>query len=151
MVKRPNACHDNEPFKQPKNSLHRKVSMDALDDVDRMDGYQSDSNCSGSSPSIQTSGTGLRHVSLSTSGQSRCILKHIVPGSSIHTLFAVEVFAGSAKLSAALKDIALRVFPIDHGHNQHRPRHKIFKLDLSNLEHQHILMDLLSTPGLVFC
>jgi hypothetical protein len=71
-------------------------------------------------------------------------------GLPISELICLEICAGSARLSRALKDRGFSVFPIDHAHNRHKPMCRILQLDLLNRHHIDLLWGLLKEPMLVY-
>ena len=64
-------------------------------------------------------------------------------GIPVSELVCIEICAGSARLSRALKDKGLVVFPVDHSHNRHKPLCRILQLDLLNPHHVDLLWGLI--------
>ena len=64
--------------------------------------------------------------------------------------FAIEIFAGSAGLSAALVQVGITAIPVDHEDNHFIPKVPPKLLDLSKLSGQTELWKLLSLPNLCF-
>ena len=67
-----------------------------------------------------------------------------------HCIF-LELCAGSARLSAAVRNTGIPVVPIDHKHNRHAPRCKIVQLDLSQPHAWDQLIFLLDNYDVLAC
>ena len=63
----------------------------------------------------------------------------------------LELCAGSAKLSAAVRNTGIPVVPIDHKHNRHTPRCKLVQLDLSQHHAWRQLIFLLDNFDVLAC
>ena len=63
----------------------------------------------------------------------------------------LELCAGSAKLSAAVRNTGIPVVPVDHKHNRHTPRCKLVQLDLSQPHAWHQLIFLLDNYDVIAC
>ena len=63
----------------------------------------------------------------------------------------LELCAGSARLSAAVRSTGIPVVPIDHKHNRHAPRCKIVQLDLSQPHAWSQLIFLLDNYDVLAC
>ena len=63
----------------------------------------------------------------------------------------LELCAGSAKLSAAVRSTGIPVVPIDHKHNRHTPRCKLVQLDLSQPHAWQQLVFLLDNYDVLAC
>ena len=63
----------------------------------------------------------------------------------------LELCAGSARLSAAVRSTGIPVVPIDHAHNRHAPRCKIVQLDLAQPHAWDQLIFLLDNFTVVAC
>ena len=62
---------------------------------------------------------------------------------NMQDLIFIDVFAGSAKLSQAMKNCHLQVLPVDSKYNRHEPAVKCLVLDLTRSDNQEILFDLI--------
>ena len=80
-------------------------------------------------------------------------LQDVLPDTTAGTkpYIFLELCAGSAKLSAAVRSAGISVVPIDHKHNRHAPRCKLFQLDLSQPHAWHQLVFLLDNYNVVAC
>ena len=63
----------------------------------------------------------------------------------------LELCAGSAKLSAAVRSTGISVVPIDHKHNRHAPRCKLVQLDLAQPHAWNQILFLLDNYIVVAC
>ena len=68
--------------------------------------------------------------------------------SSVSTLVFVELCAGSAKLSAAFRDVGFQVVAVDHKSNEHSQRVRCIEVDLSKPDAWSIISDMLSEDNI---
>ena len=63
----------------------------------------------------------------------------------LHNLLFLDIFAGCARLSEAMKTKTFQVLPVDAKNNRHTPVVRTVELDLAKRDHQNILLDVVET------
>ena len=68
----------------------------------------------------------------------------------ISDCMTLEICAGSAALSAALRSKGLRVLPVDHSKNRHRQRVSCMQLDITSVDAWAVIEHILLAEQLVY-
>ena len=72
-------------------------------------------------------------------------------GIAISVLIVLELCAGSAGLSCAVRDAGFDACPIDHKFNKHKPKMPIANFDLSSPFGQNYVLELLNSEQFLLC